>query len=157
MKVELYINKSDDKHLYKDISKVAEVEVSLKSKTSILDPILQLKANVDYSANCNYLYIPQYDRFYFITNFSSVNKGLWEIACHVDVLSSNRVEILQQTCVVSRQENLYNLNLDDGTLKATADPIVITKNFPKSVKDFEGDEHGTNILIIGGGYTGEID
>lgn len=151
MKVELYINKSDDRHLYKDISKVAEVEVSLKSKTSILDPILQLKASVDYSANCNYLYIPQYDRFYFITNFSSVNKGLWEIACHVDVLSSNRVEILQQTCVVSRQENLYNLNLDDGTLKATSNPIVITKNFPKSIKDYNASGTPSAILVVAGG------
>lgn len=151
MKCILYINKSDDRHLYKDISQVAEIDVSLKSKTSILNPVFQLKANVDYSYNCNYLYIPQYDRFYFIKDFSSVNKGLWEIACHVDVLSSNRVEILQQTCVVSRQENKYNLNLDDGTLKATADPIVITKAFPRSINDFAGGtEYGSTILVVGG-------
>ena len=150
MKCILYINKSDDRHLYKDIEQVAEVDITFKDTTSILDPVLTLQSKVDYSYNCNYLYLPQYDRYYFILDFSSVNKGLWNIACHVDVLSSNRVEILQQSCVVSRQENKYNLNLDDGTIKATADPIVVTKNFPKSIRDYEGDETGSNIVIVGG-------
>lgn len=151
MRCVLYLNKSESNKLFKDITQVAEIDITFKEQTNIIDPVLTLKTNVDYRNNCNYLYIPEYDRFYFIMDFTSVKKGLWQVNCHVDVLASNRVEIKKLRAVVSRQEFVYNLNLDDGTLKATADPIVITKSFPKSIRDYEGSEVGSNILIIGGG------
>lgn len=151
MRCVLYVNRSESNKLFKDITQVAEIDITFKEQTNIIDPVLTLKTNVDYSNNCNYLYIPEYDRFYFIMDFTSVKKGLWQVNCHVDVLTSNRVEINKLRAVISRQEFVYNLNLDDGTLKATADPIVITKSFPKSIRDYEGSEVGSNILIIGGG------
>lgn len=144
------LNKSDSRHLYKDTTTVATVDVVFKDGTNIQNPSLLLTADVDYSANCNYLYIPQFDRFYFILNFDSIREGLWNINCHVDVLSSNRVEILNQEAVIARQEYRYNLDLDDGTLKSLSKPTVIFRNFPKSINDYAGDELGTNILIIGG-------
>lgn len=149
MKITLYVNKSDPNHLTKDKEEKGTIEVVMKDGCDIINPVLKIEAMPAYSFN--YIYIPQFDRFYYVQGGATYINGIWEIKCHVDVLASNKVEILQQSAVIERQEYKYNLNLDDGTLKAYSNPITVIRKFPKSVNDFDSGDGGSNILVLAGG------
>ena len=151
MRIVLYMNKTEEKHLYKDITEMGTIEATLKDGCDIVNPVLKIKALPAYKFN--YIYIEKFDRFYFMMGGATYTNGIWEISFHCDVLSSNRVEILGLTCVVERQEFKYNLDLDDGTLKAYSNPHTIIKKFPHSITDYSTDG-GTNIIILGGSAPG---
>ena len=52
------------------------------------------------------------------------------LTCHVDVRMSFKGEFLDLPAVVSRQEENYNLYLDDGSFMTYANPHVVTREFP---------------------------
>lgn len=149
MEIKLYTNKSDPNHLTKDKDEKGTIQAVMKDGCDIINPVLKIEALPAYSFN--YIYISKFDRFYYVLGGVSYVNGIWEIKCHVDVLASNKVEILQQTAVIERQEYKYNLNLDDGTLKAYSNPITVIRKFPKSINDFNNGDGGTNVLLLGGG------
>lgn len=154
MKIRLYENLSDSNHLYKEITLKGEIDCNMKDGCDFIDPVIKIKELPAYSFN--YIYIPTFDRYYFMIGGATLINGIWECSFHCDVLASNRVEILQQTAVVSRQEFKYNLNLDDGTLKAYSNPITILKMSNISITDYNSYSGstkvgpGTNVIIIGG-------
>ena len=43
--------------------------------------------------SANYLWIPQFDRYYFIDDITSVTNTLWRIDCSVDVLMSFKKDL----------------------------------------------------------------
>ena len=62
-----------------------ENNVQLKEPSSITDPRLILVYNKSY-LSCNYLYIQDFNRYYFINNINVLPGGRLEITAHVDVL-----------------------------------------------------------------------
>ena len=151
MEIKLYINKSDPNHLTKDKEEKGTIEAVMKDGCDLINPVIKIEALPAYSFN--YVYIAKFDRFYYVMGGVSFVNGIWEVPLHVDVLASNKVEILQQSGVVERQEFKYNLNLDDGTLKAYSNPQTVILKFPKSVNDFAGTDNGSNILVMAGGVS----
>ena len=147
MEAVFYWNKSDPNHINKNLSELGRLSINLKEATSILNPELVVSSDLDWISTCNYLYIPQLKRYYYITSLDSVRNGLWSIKCHIDVLQSYRPYILQQEGVIARQEFNYNILLDDGTLLSYANPDVITKKFPKS---FNSDKFSYVLVGVGG-------
>lgn len=65
---------------------------------------------------------------------------------HVDVLKSFSEEIKQQYAVVARQENTYNLMLDDGIFMVYQNPKFQTKLFSAEAP-FETQEF---VLVVAG-------
>ncbi len=65
-----------------------------------------------------------------MTDIKSVNNNLWEITARVDVLSTYAIQIRAQTAVIKRQENSWNLYLDDPQFKVYQNPNIVVKNFP---------------------------
>lgn len=86
---------------------------TLKDNTSILKPIIRVRSSAAAITSYNYMYISEFNRYYFIDDIVSINNGLWEISAHVDVLQTYRQEILNQEAVIRRQQNRYNLYLND--------------------------------------------
>lgn len=158
--ISFYQNKSATNVVNKDISqKIVDANGTLRAGTSVIDPVIVVHTdgNTLWGKGANYAYIPIWGRYYYITNMIAV-KGtlqsstqvnptqLWEIHMHVDVLMSYADEIKQQTAIVARQENQYNLMLDDGVFMAYQDPQIQTKYF--SVEGpFETQEF---VLIVAG-------
>lgn len=128
--IQLQTNNSELNKLDKDINTLLSVNGTLKSDTSIIDPIILIECDLNNVANCNYLTIESFNRSYFITNVRSVRNGLVEFTCHVDVLSSYKNEIRSNNAIIKRQENQWNLYLNDGSLKIYQNPNVLTKAFP---------------------------
>lgn len=124
-------NNSEKISLTKDLTSLLEVDAVLKDETSIIDPVLVIEASLSDLAEANYCTISAFRRSYFITDMVSYTNDIVEISCHVDVLSSFASEIKANKGIVHRQENNWNLYLNDGVLQAYQNPIVTTQLFPK--------------------------
>ena len=75
----------------------------LKDDCGILDPVIEVAYNADILTS-NYMYIPAFERYYFINNMTTSMQRLF-IAAHVDVLMSYHDEIDMLNCVIERQEH----------------------------------------------------
>lgn len=103
----------------------------LKEDCSILEPTLDIFTDSDITA-CNYLYIQDFGRYYFIDDIVSTNNGYWTIRAHVDVLMTYQMEILGNQAVISRQQHKYNTYLNDPEWCVYAYDDVITFKFTDS-------------------------
>ena len=128
--ITLQINSSEKNKLDKEITDIATVSGVLKEDTSIIDPVVKIECDLHDYVNCNYITIPEFGRKYFVTNIRSVRNGLVEFSCHVDVLSSFADSIRSNKAIIKRQENNWNLYLNDGSFKVYQNPNVLTKAFP---------------------------
>lgn len=109
MTIIFYANNSERIRLTKNLTEIARMEGSLREPTSLVDPVITIQYNsvVGY----NYCYIPEFERYYFISDIVSIRTGLVELHCHVDVLSTYKEAIRTLNAVVSRNEIDY-----DGTI-----------------------------------------
>lgn len=128
--ITLQRNNSERNRLTKEISDLFTVSGELKTETSIIDPVIMIECDLSDVTGCNYMTIPAFGRSYFINNIRSIRTGLVEFSCHVDVLSSFADEIRSNTAIVRKQENNWNLYLNEGSFKVYQNPIVLTKAFP---------------------------
>lgn len=128
--IQLQINTSENNKLDKNISTIATISGVLKDKTSIIDPIIIIEGDISAYINCNYMTISTFGRSFFVNNIISIRNGLFEIYAHVDVLSSFASQIRGNQAIVKRQENRWNLYLNDGVFKVYQNPMVLTKEFP---------------------------
>lgn len=128
--IELKINNSEQNRLNKDTKTIMTVSGVLKEETSIIDPVIKIECEISDVTGCNYLSIPVFRRSYFVNDIRSIRNGLVEFSCHVDVLSTYAEQIKNNTGIIKRQENEWNLYLNDGTFKVYQNPNVLTKAFP---------------------------
>ena len=128
--VTLQRNNSERNKLTKDISDILTVSGELKTETSIIDPVIIIECDLSAVTGCNYISIPAFGRSYFVNNIRSIRTGLVEFSCHVDVLSTFASQIRDNTAIVRKQENNWNLYLNDGSFKIYQNPTVLTKAFP---------------------------
>ncbi len=126
----LQVNKSDNRQLDKDIDTILSLSGTLKAETSIIDPVILIECSMSDVRNCNYMTITSFGRKYFITNIRCVGTYLVEFSCHVDVLSTYATQIRANTAIIRKQENAWNLYLNDGSFKIYQNPNVLTKAFP---------------------------
>ena len=126
----LQVNKSEKNRLDKELTTLATLSGTLRQDTSLIDPVITFSCDLASVTTCNYITIPQFKRSYFVNNVRSVAPGLVEFSCHVDVLSSFKDAIRQNTAIIKRQENKWNLYLNDGSFKVYQNPMVLTKAFP---------------------------
>ena len=90
MNLKIYNNNSNNNVLNKKITLVNELDFTLKSDNSILQPILVLK---NYTSG-NYCYIDEFHRYYYIKDVRLLNGGLYELHLDVDVLMTYKDEII---------------------------------------------------------------
>lgn len=131
----LYTNKSERNKLNKDITRIETVSGSLTNESSLTDPTILIEAPLSTIVNCNYIHIPAFGRYYFVSDPVAVRTNLWRLKCERDVLMSWKNEILNQEAIVESQENLFNLLINDGSLQVYSNPNVITKSFPNGFSD----------------------
>lgn len=143
MQLSTYKMTSEKNKLDKTLTDEVQYTGTLKESTSILNPVILVQAA---SVSGNYARIPEFGRYYFITDIISVRNGLWEVHMAVDVLTTYAASIKEQTAVIARQENKYNLWLDDPEFKVYNYGQVRTMEFPAGFSDNQ-----TFILAVAGG------
>lgn len=132
MTIKLYTNSSPANKVEKTITQVGTdlTSVVLKNSTDIMDPVFTL-SGVSWSDldDVNYVYASDLKRYYFVTDVQMVRNGVYDVSCHVDVLMTYSDEIKAQNAIIRRQENLWNLYLNDGVFKTYANNIIACKAF----------------------------
>ena len=112
LEVKLYKTSSPKKAFTKSLTSIGTYSCALKDNTSVSDPTITLQTS-DNIFDANYMEIAAFGRKYFIKDKISVGNNRYEIPAHVDVLSSFKSGILANSAVIRRQQNIYNLYLDD--------------------------------------------
>lgn len=115
MDITLYRSQAEDKMVHKEelLSEVATLQGALRQKNvSVINPVIEV-AYSDELFNCNYAYIPEFKRYYYINEFSSIVNGMVAISLHVDVLMSFKDEWLQNSGYVDSSLNYGNFYLND--------------------------------------------
>lgn len=118
MIIKLYTNKSDAKESRKNLQEIGSIDGTLKESCSIIDPIITIKNRPDFSA-LNYLYIADFNRYYFVNDITILNNNTLQLNCHCDILSSAYEQWIELDAIVGRQEFNYNLEIND--------PMMITR------------------------------
>lgn len=112
IEVKLYHTKTPKVSFTKSLTSIGTYSCALKENTSVSDPTIIIQTD-DNIFNANYMEIETFGRKYFIKDKVSIGNNRYEIPAHVDVLSSFKSGILANSAVIRRQQNIYNLYLDD--------------------------------------------
>lgn len=116
MRIVLYQNTSPANVVNKTPTQVGVLDGVLRVPTSIINPVI----NLEYAnpTGFNYMYIQEFGRYYFVNGISVESNSLIAVSAHVDVLKTYASAIANFDVVVRRNENKFNLYLDDGIFKA---------------------------------------
>ncbi len=94
-------------------SLLVSADCVLKDPSGVIAPELYVYLNDEtIPANANYAYIPKFNRYYYVTEWTW-NKGAWTVSLTVDSLASFKTEIGASTQYVLRSQSDYDLNVAD--------------------------------------------
>lgn len=118
MTITLYQNSSDERVIDKVLSNNLQYEnVQIVEPSNVMTPRLKLSVGTNVLTTYNYIYIDTFERYYYIEDMTMEN-GFVYLNCRVDVLKSFSDDIKNCRCVTNRQENKYNLYLNDEKFSA---------------------------------------
>ena len=145
--VKLMHNSSPVEKIGKNLDAGTEFTCDLKADTSILKPTLVLQSSTSL-AGFNYMYIPDFNRYYFIDDIVSKNNVIWEVSGHVDVLETYKNGIKSNKAVIRRQQNIYNLYLNDPDFVTYNNDKIQTLKFKNGATPFS--KTLTYVLVVNG-------
>ena len=148
LSVTLMNNSSPVEQIIKVLTSGPSASCALKENTSVLNPVIIIRSS-DNIFSYNYMYIQEFERYYFIDDIISVNNNVWEIHAHVDVLETYANAILSNTAVIKRQANQYNLYLDDPEFKTYNTETIQTLKFKNGAGMSKNLKY---ILTVNGSY-----
>ena len=99
------------------LTETDQITGALRSECSIIKPVITFYREVQASSatapRFNYVYIPKFNRYYFVDDLTSVNTQTWRMSLTCDVLMSYKTAITGLSAYVSRNQNTYNNLLND--------------------------------------------
>lgn len=113
----------------------------LKGVSTVENPVLEISYSPDIMTK-NYFYIPDFDRYYFITD-KTINGHIVEISGHVDVLMSFKNDILNANGTATRSNFKNNLIIDNLVLDLPKQNV----QYRQLSAELTGESY---ILIVGG-------
>ena len=121
--MQLQIGQTRDEKNKLDKSFTASVTLNgeLTTESNVVSPSIIVNYDADY-LSCNYCYIPEWNRYYFITEITVEGKTM-TLHLHCDVLKSFSTDIKSSRATITRS-NRGNVNIADPRAKATERTIV---------------------------------
>lgn len=145
MDITLSITKNDSRDITKITSGATTLSGTLRNETSVLDPDILIE--VENPTSFNYMHIPSFGRYYFITDMEHIRNGLWRIHGHVDVLTTYASEILDSNAMIDKIANGDNDKyIGDDSWLATVKTKTDVISFPQGLS-----ETGCFLLMAAGG------
>ena len=127
MRATLYKNHSDERYLVKDLSSIGTYNnLVFKDDEDLVTPTFKV-TDSSFSEECNYIYVQELKRYYYVRSRRYSRQCLF-LECQVDVLMSFRDDIHDMTGIISRNERLYNLYLNDDKMEMLNYPFYQTLN-----------------------------
>ena len=144
MEIDFYKNISEKNKIGKKLLNKLTLNGNLREESSVINPTILVEHNN--LSVYNYAYIPNFNRYYFVSEITSVRNGLWRVSLKCDVLESFKKDILNLSCIVDKQQNQgYSNNIDDGSYINRADSFVEIANYQNGFNS-----SGEFILITAG-------
>lgn len=100
---------------------------ALVDECSIENPVILLEA--DDIPTSNYAYIPSFNRYYYITDITSVRNGIYRISMKVDVLKSFASDIKSSKALVTLSDNHKSQYIPDSRATFNAYNDYYVKKF----------------------------
>lgn len=143
MEIQLYNQTSDKNVLNKNIGTPTIIYGTIKDESNLVNPEIILSRTV--TNNFNYLYIPDFNRYYFVTD-KIMEHQRTIIQCHVDVLMSFKNQIKNMSIIAERASNRFNLYQVDNELPLKNYKTVTTIGFTNGFS-----ETNSYVLVSSGG------
>lgn len=147
MDITLYSTGSEYERITKNLSSGLTLTGNIRGDSSITNPSFLIEHQNP--SQYNYCYIPEFGRYYFITDIISYRTNIWRLECSVDVLMSFKTEILNLEVIVEdlsvgepNASTYFSGEQWATTVKTKTDVI----QFPSGLLDT-----GEYILITSGG------
>ena len=118
MTINLYNISDDPRKVVKTLGSATALQCELVYPSDLLNPTIRISA-ASWSASLNYMYIPDFSRYYFITEVTYENGGAVTIQGRVDPLMSYSSSILGLSVNVIRQETGGLTNIVDNQITVT--------------------------------------
>ena len=74
-------NRSEQNKLDKTLTTISTLTGTLKTETSIIDPVIIVEGALSDLKTCNYCTISEFGRSYFVNNIKSIRNNLIELSC----------------------------------------------------------------------------
>lgn len=121
-----------------------------------LDIIVHLKSSLKKKiwTQCNYIYIPDFNRWYFVDNIEFLNGNQVKFTLSEDVLYTYCDKILTTAQMVKRNAYTYNGKYQDEKFPIQQNKISVVKNFtgvPFSKNDMASGKRCVALTVSGGG------
>lgn len=144
MKAHIYINNSPNNAMDKNLTNHYEVDIVVRDVVNISRPQIELTGN---GFNFNYLWIPAFNRYYFVESSVSVRNNVTRYNLSCDVLMSFKEQIRQSQGIVERQQ-VQGINelLIDGSMAVRSDRQVDVLKWRESFS-----KNPQYILVTAGG------
>lgn len=135
MEITLYKTSDENNKIDKTLSQPYNMTGSLRNESSVLRPSILIE--IENPTNYNYMYIPEFGRYYFIKEMTSVRTNLWRLDCEVDVLKSYADGIKTLTVIIDKNEDYSKTNqyLNDGSFVIENKNTIEIKNFTNGFND----------------------
>lgn len=134
---------SDDKiNVNKTLNNQKQFSGSLREECSIVNPSFTIQSSENL-AMYNYAFIPDFGRYYYVNNPTIVRNNIWRFEGHTDVLMSFKNDFLKLDATIARQQNVWNLYLNDEMYKTDVRRTEQTISFPKSLS-----RNGSYVLVL---------
>lgn len=140
----LYQNAGDPRQLNKAITQIAEISLEVTSECDIMSPSFKLLYNDRY-VNGNYIFIPAWGRYYFISSKRILNGKEILLDCNIDVLMSFKNAILNSQCIASRSASRVENYIPDPVVSDKG--TVQYKTYRSSMNPFSGSSY---VLTVAG-------
>lgn len=145
MKVIFYRNNSDNRVVNKQLTIIKDLNLTRKIEKSIFEPVIEIVKDRDMN-NCNYVYIEEFNRFYFVVDIMELDGNIYRITMKEDVLTSFKNSILNLTALVERQEFKRNTQIVDNELLSQAN----NNFYCKTVGNYVNNDYNIYLTTCGG-------
>lgn len=135
MSVTLYKYRGDNNTVNKSLGDpVFTTNGAFRDDIDVLNPTFTLGhlegVTEETLQDCNYMFISEFERFYFITGMTIPYDSELTIRGKVDVLRTYAADIMGLGALVERNSINYSNYLIDHSAQAYNFPMVLTKRFP---------------------------
>lgn len=127
--VKLYTNNSDRIRVSKTLVELGTVTGTFRGAVDVLNPTVIIQG--EFTNRCNYFYIEEFGRYYYVTSTIIPSNGLVELHGEVDVLKSWESGIRANSGIVERSQTNYNLMLADPNIHAFQNSMIGCLEYPE--------------------------
>lgn len=133
MRAYTYQFKDEPNNVFKTLYNRQEIEIQVKNALEVHDPTIVLSGSLPNTFN--YMYIPDFKRFYYTGEVVKGNNDIYTLQLHCDYGKTWAENIQTSYGIVTRNQQLYNRYLPDESYKTEVRTTTQVKNFPYGFND----------------------